>query len=111
LGLIYKYADEGLSAAQLTDKYSKSFGSVSKGLAKVNIVGGVVTTGITGAKIYNDYNDPNKEVDGWDVADFSVGAASTTISGLAMIGVVSNPVGWVVGIGAGGYFLYRVITD
>lgn len=47
----------------------------------------------------------------WDVSDALVGAGGVTVGSLAMFGIVSNLVGWGVGVGIGLYFGGRLIYD
>lgn len=70
------------------------------------IAGSVFGIGVSGFNIYNDLSN-DRRVDGWDVSDLGVG-----LTGLgATIFLASNPVGWVIGIGAGVYFTGRLIYD
>lgn len=71
------------------------------------IAGSVFGIGVSGFNIYNDLSN-DRPVDGWDVSDLGVGL----LTGLgAAIFLASNPVGWVIGIGAGVYFTGRLIYD
>ncbi len=59
---------------------SRYFNSVAKNIGRANIITGIVSTVTTGAKIYSDYTNPNKEVDPLDVADFLMGILHTFLA-------------------------------
>jgi hypothetical protein len=107
----FRYADEGMSAAKITASNSAKMLNISKGLAKVNIATGIITTGYSYYKIGDALDDPTKSVNKKDIADATVGTVSTTVAVFAFIGTVSNPIGWGVGLCAGAYFIYRAFDD
>jgi hypothetical protein len=79
-----------------------------KGVRGLGAAGSVFGMGVSGYNIYNDYQQGGIDaVNGWDVADFGVGAASLG----AGIFLASNPVGWVIAGGATIYFTGRLIYD
>jgi hypothetical protein len=59
---------------------SRYFNSVAKNIGRANIITGIVSTVTTGAEIYSDYTNPNKEVDPLDVADFLMGILHTFLA-------------------------------
>jgi hypothetical protein len=99
------------SLASKTDKTVNNLKYV-KGVRYLGTAGTVFGMGVSGYNIYNCYNKGGIEaVNGWDIADFSVGAAGLTTTGLVSIGLISNPVGWVVAGGSTIYFTGRLIYD
>lgn len=85
---------------------------IARGLGRVNIVTGVIGTAYSANQVVTDYQAGGwEQVNGWDVTDTAVGAAGVGVSIGVAIGIVSNPVGWVVGIGTGLYFGGRLIYD
>ena len=96
------------SAAVLSRASSMQSLSVAKTLGKVSVVGGALGVINSGVNIYNDFNSSGNgfgDVNGWDVTDAFVGGV-----GVAAF-FVSNPVGWVSGIGVGIYFGARAVYD
>ncbi len=90
-------------------KYVKVFGAVK-------IIGGVasvVSPFVTGFEMYDKWSDgnPNTYIEGRDVMDLGVGIVGGTTTVLVALGYVTNPVGWVIGIGCGVYGLVTFIID
>lgn len=70
----------------------------------------IVGIGISGNRILDSYIQGQggiNQVNGWDVADFSIGIGGLTTTGLVTFGLASNPVGWFVGAGVSIYFTSR----
>lgn len=105
----------GDNAKEQLISYASSTGDIGKagvGYLKVARSTGVAGTlfgmGVSGYNIFNDYSQGGIEaVNGWDLADFGVGAASLG----ATIFLVSNSVGWIITGGATIYFTVRLIHD
>ena len=105
----------GDNAKEQLISYASSTGDIGKagvGYLKVARATGMAGTlfgiGVSGYNIYTDYSQGGIDaVNGWDLADFSVGAASLG----ATIFLVSNPVGWIITGGATIYFTVRLIHD
>lgn len=72
-------------------KYSKGLGTF----------GSVVTTGYAGYNVYKQFsNGGMSEVfQHRDILDAGVGAVGLAATGLAYFGLISNPIGWGIGIG------------
>lgn len=89
------------------------FASTSKIVKGAGVVGTAFMTGVAGYNIVNSLNN-GSAVSGKDVADFSVGAVGLGTSVLVAVGLVSNPIGWVIGGGVTlysiGSFAYDLIT-
>jgi RHS repeat-associated protein len=101
-----------VSAAELTAAHAAQSMKVANALGRINVITGVLGTGYSAAKVYSDYNKGGwNNVNGLDVADAGVGAGGLVVSGLVTLGLVSNPVGWCIGIGTGIYFGARLIYD
>ncbi len=82
--------------------------SVAKTLGKVSVVGGALGVTYSLVNIYSDFNSNGngyKDVNGWDISDALVGGVGVAVF------FVSNPVGWVAGIGVGIYFGARAVHD
>ena len=88
-------------------KYSKALG----------VAGSVVSTGYSGYNVYEQYNKGgvNEVFQHRDVWDAGVGAAGLGATGLAAFGIISNPVGWGIGIGVliygGATLIYDAINN
>lgn len=74
------------------------------------VAGSVFGMGVSSYNMYSDYSQYGT-VNGWDVADFGVGLTGVTASTLVAVGLVSNPVGWVIAGGATIYFGARFVYD
>ena len=115
---IFKYAKRvggKVRSPQLLTRANRLRGlRVASTFSKLGVVTEVIGTGISYYNIYSDYDKNGNgihDVSNWDISDAAVGTVATTTSVLVIVGVVSNPVGWIVGIGAGLYFGYRLISD
>ncbi len=85
---------------------------VARGLGRVNVITGVLGTAYSANQVITDYQAGGwGQVNGWDVSDAVVGGGSLVVSGLVTFGIVSDPVGWCVGIGTGLCFGGRLIYD
>jgi hypothetical protein len=101
-----------VTAAELTVAHTAHSMKVANTLGRVNLVTGVLGSAYSTGKAISDYNKGGwQNVNGLDVADAAVGWGSVGVGVLATVGMVSNPVGWVVGIGTGIYFGARLVHD
>ena len=84
-------------------KYSKALG----------VAGSVVSTGYSGYIVYEQYNKggANEVFQHRDVWDAGVGTVGLGATGLAAFGIITNPVGWTIGIGALVYGGVTLIYD
>lgn len=86
--------------------------NVARTLGRINIITGTIGVVYSTNQAISDYNEGGwNQVNPWDVSDAFIGAGGVTVGGLAMFGIVSNPVGWAVGIGTGLYFGGRLVYD
>jgi hypothetical protein len=81
--------------------------SVSKG---AGVASTALMTGVAGYNIYNSLNN-GAAVNRKDVADLSVGVVGLGTAALVTFGIVSNPVGWVIGGGVALYSLGSLAYD
>jgi len=87
------------------ERIAKISGRFSTGLS-------IYSTASSGYKVYNQYQTGGVEnIDGWDLADTTVGVVGLGGSVLVTLGIVSNPVGWVIGAGVLIYGGVRFIQD
>jgi len=97
-----------ISYASRTGDIGKAGVKYLKVVRSTGVAGSLFGMGVSGYNIYNDYSQGGIEaVNGWDVADFGVGAAGLG----ATIFLVTNPVGWVISGGVAIYFTVRLIHD
>ncbi|MBU2651874.1 MAG: hypothetical protein KKA81_13170 [Bacteroidetes bacterium] len=97
-----------ISYAARTGDIGKTGSKYLRFVKSTGVAGALFGMGVSGYHIYNDYSQGGIDaVNGWDVADFSIGAASLG----ATIFLASNPVGWGIAIIAGAYFGARLIYD
>jgi hypothetical protein len=97
--------------AQTLGKTGANYLKIFKGLG---VAGNVVTTGLSGYNAYHQIKD-----EGWSSAfvnhrdglDAAVGAVGIGAGILAGVGIISNPVGWGIGIGVGVYMLGTFVYD
>lgn len=88
-------------------KYSKALG----------VAGSVVSTGYSGYKAYEQYNKGgvNEVFQHRDVWDAGVGVVGLGATGLAAFGIISNPIGWGIGIGVliygGATLIYDAVNN
>jgi len=72
---------------------------------RFGVIGSFAGLSISGYNIYSAYNTGGfSAVSNWDIADFTVGAAGLATTGLVTVGLVSNPVGWMILGGTTVYF-------
>jgi hypothetical protein len=108
----YRYAYGGKTARQLTALHFTHHMKVANFLGRVNIVTGIIGTYHSGSMALSAYQEGGwEQVNPWHVSDAVIGAGGVVVGGLAMFGIVSNPVGWGVGFGIGLYFGVRLIND
>lgn len=101
-----------ISYAARTGDIGKTGAKYLKVVRGTGVAGSVVGMGISGYNIYNDYSQGGIDaVNGWDIADFGIGAVGLTTTGLVTLGLISNPIGWVVAGGVAVYFGARLIYD
>ena len=100
------YASEGGQLTKTTNNYLKFF----KGAA---VAGGVFTTAYSGYNTYDQYQQGgiNEVFSHRDILDFAVGGADLVATGAVYFGMMSNPVGWGIGVGALIYFGGTMIYD
>ncbi|WP_188462715.1 RHS repeat-associated core domain-containing protein [Marivirga lumbricoides] len=81
-------------------------------LAKISKIAGPVAT-IAGMGV-SAYKIASGQGSGWDYADIGVNAAGLGASAAVTLGLISNPVGWVIGAGVliyNGYRVYQSFTQ
>ncbi|MGI8891919.1 MAG: RHS repeat domain-containing protein, partial [Bacteroidia bacterium] len=101
-----------LSNVDITNAYKSKQLKVAGALGKVNIVTGTIGAAASGAKAISDFNEGGwTQVNGWDVSDALIGGGGAVVGFGAAIGIISNPIGWGIGIGVGLYFGGRLIYD
>jgi hypothetical protein len=101
-----------IPASQRTAIHFSHSMKVAGALGRANIITGTAGTVYSGYQAVVDYQEGGLSgVNPWDVSDALLGAGGVAVGGLAMFGIVSNPVGWGVGIGVGLYFGGRLIYD
>jgi len=100
-GYILDWGMQGANWGKTGTKYIKA----ARG---TGIAGSVFGMGVSGYNMYTDYSQGGiNAVNGWDIADFGVGATGLG----ATIFLSSNPVGWAIAGGATIYFGARFIHD
>ncbi|MCG9881783.1 MAG: hypothetical protein MH472_14400 [Bacteroidia bacterium] len=111
---VYKYAQKygsrTISAATLTKFNGLNALKMANLLGRANIVTGVIGSLYSGSRYLTDKLNGN-EGRMRDLADALIGAGGTGVGVAATLGLVSNPIGWGVGIGVGIYFGGRFIYD
>ena len=101
-----------ISAQQRTAIHLANSMKIANFLGRVNIVTGIFGTYHSGNMALTAYQEGGwEQVNAWDVSDAFVGAGGVVVGGLAMFGIISNPVGWGIGIGIGIYFTGRLVYD
>jgi len=104
------------SAPVLTRAHTLTSLRAAANLSKLNVITSVLSTGYTLGKINSDYQRGGwSNVYNWDIADATVGVGGLAASGAVYLGLISNPVGWGIGIGVSAYygarFLYEYTKD
>jgi hypothetical protein len=88
------------------------FGQMSKFVKGLGVAGAVVSTGYSGYKVVNQYQAGGvgniNPLDATDVGVGVIGIGSTILTG---VGLISNPIGWGIGIGVTLYFGGRLVYD
>ncbi len=81
-------------------------------LSRLNVITSVLGTGYTLGKINSDYQRGGlNNVSNWDLLDAGVGLGGLATSGAVYFGLMSNPVGWGIGIGIAAYYGARFIYE
>ncbi len=93
-----------------TGKAGKSVFSFARGLGRVTAVATPIFIGLDMYDKSTD-GDPTTNVTTMDKVDLGVGTAGAVGTVGASVGILSNPVGWVIGIGTGAYFIGRTVYD
>ena len=77
------------------------------------MIGTAVSTGISTYNVAQQYNKGgvNEVMNHRDVLDAAVGATGLTATALATFGIISNPVGWAIGVAALTYGVATLIYD
>ena len=77
------------------------------------ILGSAVATGQAGYNVYAQYKKGGIKdiVHHRDILDAAVGTTGLVSTGLVALGLISNPVGWAIGIGALAYGVGTLIYD
>jgi RHS repeat-associated protein len=102
------YKSNGVVRSERAAKFAK----ISRMVRGVGLLGSVASTVYSGTQVYNQYQQGGVEnVNGWNVADAAVGTVGVASSVLVTFGIISNPVGWVVGAGVLIYGGVRLAYD
>jgi hypothetical protein len=106
-------AVEGSEEALQLEGLAGQAGTLGKVFKGAGIVGTVITTGYSTYKVINQFNHGGVQevVHHRDVLDAAVGATGLVSTGLATLGIISNPVGWGIGIGVLAYGVGTLIWD
>lgn len=109
---IARTANGAEETAQLGGALQKlgALGNVAK---VTGVVAGVVSTGYSIAKVVNQAKQggANNVLQHRDILDASIGAVGVGSTILAGVGIISNPVGWAIGIGVLSYSIGTLIYD
>jgi hypothetical protein len=109
-------AGETRSIYKANGKYRSAnaarYGQMSKYIKGLGVAGAIVSTGYSANNVYNQYKAGGVgNINPLDATDVGVGVIGLGTTGLVAVGLVSNPVGWVIGIGVTVYFGGRLIYD
>ncbi|CAI8867691.1 RHS repeat-associated core domain-containing protein [Chryseobacterium sp. IT-36CA2] len=79
----------------------------------LGVAASIVTTAYSASKVYNQYKEggASEVFSHRDVVDATVGAIGLGTTALVAVGLVSNPVGWAIGIGVLAYGTGTMIYD
>jgi hypothetical protein len=102
-----KFGNLTVSAGQLTKLNAINAIKVANFLGKVNIFTGAIGSTYSLGRYFTSGKDARTK----DLVDGIVGVGGTVIGGAALFGIVSNPVGWGIGIGVSIYFGARFVYD
>ncbi|MFY8107671.1 MAG: RHS repeat domain-containing protein [Bacteroidia bacterium] len=102
-----KFGNLTVSAGQLTKLNAINAIKVANFLGRVNFVTGAIGSTYSLGRYFTSGKDARTK----DLVDGIVGVGGTVIGGAALLGIVSNPVGWGIGIGVSIYFGARFIYD
>ena len=77
------------------------------------VVGSIASTGYSGLKVYNQYDEGgfDEVLEHRDFVDAGVGVIGLGTTGLVALGLVSNTVGWAIGIGILAYGDATLVYD
>lgn len=102
-------SEEGAQLAGL----AKQAGSISNIFKGTGVFGATVTTSDVYYKTYNQIKtgDLQNALQHRDILDASIGTVGLGATVLATFGIISNPVGWDIGIGVLGYGIGTLIYD
>ena len=101
-----------VSSAELTAVHAAQSLKVANALGRLNLATGVLGSAYSTGKAISDYNQGGwQSVNGLDIIDAGVGWGGVGVGVLATFGMISNPIGWGVGIGTGIYFGARLVYD
>lgn len=86
---------------------------IANGFKGAGVVGNLVLTGIAINEMKNQYNKGGVReiVHHRAIIDAGVGIAGASATILATVGIISNPVGWAIGIGCLAYGVGTLIWD
>jgi len=81
-------------------------------LSRLNVITSVLGTGYTLGKINSDYSRGGwNNVNNWDVADAAVGGLGLATAAGVQLLLISNPVGWSIGLGISAYYGARFLYE
>ncbi len=76
------------------------------------VVGSVLSTGYSTLQVYDQWDAGGiQNVNGWDATDAGVGMLGLGATGAVYLGLMSNPVGWGIGVGVLLYSGSRLAYD
>ena len=111
---VYKYAQQFgsrlASASALTKLNGINAISMANVLGRANIITGVIGATYSLGRYGTDKIN-GREGRAKDLADGLIGLGGTGVGVAATLGMISNPIGWGVGIGVGIYFGIRFVYD
>ncbi len=106
-----------INSTSLIRTYGVSGARYLKIIKVAGVAGSVFSTGYSAYKVYDQYNRGNaSEVfKHRDVIDAGVGVVGLGATGLAALGMISNPVGWGIGVGVliygGATLIYDAVNN
>jgi hypothetical protein len=97
---------------QIRSARAARFARASNLVRGVAVVGSVLSTGYSTLQVYNQWDAGGiKNVNGWDATDAGVGMLGLGATGAVYLGLMSNPVGWGIGVGVLIYSGSRLAYD